>query len=170
MPKRSDRDLYSHAFNGNPYEDIDIEDMYGDIQWGKKPDNISIVDGPEDMATIGDIAKVKLEDGDIDFDEDVSFLAVGQDSNHLYIVPKQDKNPIEEIPEFDPDNEDWEDAGEVVETHYYSDKGDEPGYYYHTHENPYPNLWIHESGVGIIVPAEHDGEPSYAVIKEGIIG
>lgn len=170
MPKRSDRELYPHAFAGNPYDYKTVEEMYDSIQWGKAPDNITEIDGPEDMASIGDIAKVKLEDRDLDFEEGVSYLAVGQDTNTLYIVPKLENNPIEEIPEFDPDNEDWENLGEVSETHYYSDKGNEDGYYYHTHENPLPSLWAHDSGVGIIVPAENDGEPSYAVIKEGIIG
>jgi len=174
MPKREERDLYSEAFEGNPYEDSTTEEMYESLMWGNAPTALYRINAPEPMATIGDIAKLKLKNPTAkrtyNFKEDdAPFLAVGKDSNQLYIVPKIDGEPID-IPELDLESDEWDYRGEVKETHYYSGKGEEEAYYYHPHQNPLPELYVHESGVAVLVAADNEGEPSYAVIKEGIIG
>lgn len=173
MPKREERDLYSHAFDSNPYEGSDPSDMYRSLRWGNEPTQEFNIEAGESMASIGDLARLDTEHGSYEFDEEVApFLAIGQDSNFLYVIPKEimQENPSPEIPEFDPSSPEWEDNGEVSETHYYSDKGEEDAYYYHEHQNPLPSLWTHESGVSVLIPADNEGDPSYAVAKEGIIG
>jgi hypothetical protein len=173
MPKRSDRDLYTDAFNGNPYEGHSVEEMYNSIQWEKSPEALYDIDAPEPLVSIGLVAKLitDTEYGTPTYKEkEAPFLAVGKDSNLLYILPKDnDGNPPEEIPEFDPEL--WRELGAVRETHYFSDKGYQNGYYYHEHEEPFPILFMHEpSGIGMLIPIDIDGKPSYAVIMEGIIG
>jgi len=172
VPKRSERELYDHAFDVNPYEGLSLDEMYDSIQWGKNPEHIYPIDAPEPLASLGTLALLKTKSayGTMKYKEkNAPFLAVGQDTNCLYIVPRNKDGSPQDIPEFDP--EIWEAIGEVKATHYYSDKGNEEGYYYHDHESPYPVLFVHEStGIGMLVPVDMDGKPSYAVIKEGIIG
>jgi hypothetical protein len=175
MPKREERDLYGHAFEGNPYDNHTTEEMYESLRWDNSPNALYEIDAPEPMATIGDVAKLKIKNpvkGKRTYnfkEESAPFLAVGKDSNQLYIVPKDGEYPLN-VPELDLESDEWEFRGEVKETHYYSDKGEDNAYYYHEHQKPFPELYVHETGVGVLVPADNDGEPSYAVIKEGIIG
>ena len=171
MPKRAERDLYPNAFNGkNPYANYTLEEMYKSIQWDKNPDNLYPIESPEPLASLGTVAKLVLEENEYKYSEKESpFLAVGKDTNLLYIIPKLKGKPLDFIPEFNIDT--WSFIGDVKSTHYYSYKGEENGYYYHDHESPFPGLFIDTfSGVGIILPADNNGKPSYAVIKEGIIG
>lgn len=173
MPKRSERDMFGEAFDRNPFEDFDPEDMYGQLQWDKEPEAVWEVDAPEPLVALGELAGLDWGDDDLElWDEDrAPFLAVGRDSNALYVVPKdEDGAPLENIPEFDPGCPDWRKLGTVRQTDYYSSKGNEPAYYYHEHENPLPTVWEHKSGTRVLVPANHNGKRSYAVAKEGIVG
>jgi hypothetical protein len=173
MPKREERDLYSHAFDGNPFEEFDAEEMFESLQWGNPVSNIYDIEAPEALATLGDLAKLDSDFGVFDFDEnDAPYLAVGNDSNYLFIIPKGliRKNPNPVIPIFNPSSPEWDEKGLVNETHYYSDKGNDEAYYFHEHQTPLPSLWQHKSGIAVLIPADNKGIPSYAVAKEGIIG
>ena len=174
MPKRSERELYGDAFEGNPFEGADPLDMYGELQWDKDPEAVWEVDAPEPIVAIGDLAGFVWDDDDeleLYHEDDAPFLAVGRDSNVLYVVPKDnDGAPLETIPEFNPRSSAWRRVGRVKQTDYYSNKGNEAAYYYHEHENPHPVVWEHESGVRVLVPSRHKGKRSYAVAKEGIVG
>lgn len=172
MPKRSERDLYSHRFDGNPYEGMNPYEIYESVKWGNNPANVYNIDAPEPVISLGELAKIVTNEIEQDFSEkEAPYLAIGAESNYIYIIPKHNNKPLNKIPEFNPDSKEWQEKGYVEETHYYSDKGEEEAYYYHEHENPYPNIWFHKkSGVCILIPSDNDGKPSYAVAKEGIIG
>lgn len=173
MPKRSERDEFGDAFERNPFEDLDPLEMYGELQWDKDPEAVWEVEAPEPLVAIGDLAGLDWGGGELElWDEDnAPFLAVGRDSNALYVVPKDSSGaPLERIPDFDARDPAWRKLGVVHQTDYYSSKGDEDGYYYHNHEAPYPSVWEHDSGVRVVVPAKHKGKRSYAVGKAGIIG
>ena len=173
MPKRSERELFGDAFEDNPFEGLDPEAMYGELQWDKDPEAVWEVDAPEPIVAIGDLAGFEWDDGELELyqEESAPFLAVGRDSNVLYVVPKdEDGAPLERIPKFSPRSRDWQRIGPVVQTDYYSSKGNEAAYYYHEHESPHPIVWEHVSGVRVLVPSRHKGRRSYAVAKEGIVG
>lgn len=166
MPKRSEREVYGDIFDQNPFEDFDPEDMYRELRWDNDPQDIFDIDSPEPLATIGDLAQLKLDIGDVQWEIDESpFLAVGRDTNNLYIIPRDiDGNPLD-IP-----TDGYKDIANVEQTDYYSDKGGEECYYFHKHENPYPRLLVHENGVALIMPRKHKNKRSYAVGKYGIVG
>ena len=173
MPKRSERDEHWDVFDGNPFEDMPVEEMYADLQWGNDPNAVWDFDAPEPMAAIGQLAGIEVEDAIELHDDDGKspFVAVGQDSNNVYIIPKADSGGPVNVPTFNPRSSSWRNLGEVTQTDYYSDKGGELGYYYHNHEGPYPTLWEHaRSGCRVLVPARHRGKRSYAVGKAGIVG
>lgn len=173
MPKRSDRVEYGDAFEDNPFADLPPLEAFAELQWNKTPDAVWNIDAPEPLLAIGDLAGLDWGHDDFElFDEsEAPYLAVGQDSNMLYIVPKSARGaPLERIPKFNPRSRAWAHLGSVRQTDYYSDKGDDPAYYYHNHERPYPHVWLHTSGVRVIVPAKHKGRRSYAVAREGIVG
>jgi hypothetical protein len=158
------RDKYPRDyFESNPFEGEDPENVYRRIRWGKEPDSVREIEAPEPLVSLGDAAAVVLTQGVAClFDEGEADLAVGVESNKVYIVPKG----LEEIPK---DN--YEYLGESRQIDYISVKGDEDGYYYHEHEKPYPKVYIHAvSGVLVVEPSEHEGRRSYAVSDEGIIG
>lgn len=166
MPKRSEREIYGDIFNENPFEDFDPEDMYRELRWDNEPQEIYDIDAPEPLATIGDLAQLKLDCDDLQWDESESpFLAVGRDSNCLYIIPRDEQgNPVD-VPKSG-----YVSIANVLQTDYYSDKGGEDVYYYHKHENPYPKLLVHRNGVAVIMPRKHKNRRSYAVGKYGIVG
>jgi hypothetical protein len=154
-------------FEDNPYDGLDAQAMYERIRWGNAPTETFEIDGPEDMATLGTVAMLDMEQGAVKFGEDEApFLALGTDSNRLYIVPIVDGEPMD-IPSGP-----YVEIGEMFQLDYYSDKGGEDAYYYHEHEEPFPRLYMNlESGVCILEPAEmEDGSRSYAVSDEGVIG
>lgn len=156
-------------FEGNPYEGESPEGTYQRVRWGNEPQEIFEIDAPEPLATIGDVALLGLEQGDVKFSEhEAPFLALGTQSNVLYIVPKDSNGEPVDVP----CDGDWEYVGTMDQIDYYSDKGGEDAYYYHEHEPPYPSLYVHRaSGVCMLVPSEcDDGSKSYAVGDEGIIG
>lgn len=162
-----ERDKYPREyFEGNPYEAETPWEMYEKLRWGNASQETFEVDAPEAMATLGDVAVLDLGDCQIRFDEDEApYLAVGHESNRLYIVPADENGPVD-IPESG-----FVDLGEVRQIDYYSDKGGEAAYYYHEHEAPYPRLLIHPCGVMMLEPSEmEDGSRSFAVSDEGIIG
>lgn len=97
-------------------------------------------------------------------------MAVGHKSNELYFIPRINNAPRKIIPPFS--RATCARIGLVRQTDYWSAKGrDKEVHYYHEHEEPFPVLWIHKpSGIGYLRAASHNGKPSYAVGKEGIVG
>jgi hypothetical protein len=146
------------------------EETYSKLRWGNSPAESFDIEAPESMVTLGDVAQLITENGTAKFSEDdAPFLAIGVETNRIYIVPKNGDLPVN-IPEFSETT--YQKIGEIEQTDYYSDKGGEEAYYYHEHEAPYPTLYMHEeSGVCVLIPAEmDDGSRSYAVGDEGVIG
>ncbi len=168
MPKRSDRQYFSESFGRNPYESEDLQDMYKRLRWGNKPNRKYPFNAPEPMVTIGEVAKIRCKNGDLcNFEEEYGpYLAVGRNSNLLYVVPKHpDSRP------FDVPDDNYRFVTKIIGIDYFSDKGGEMVYYYHDHEAPYPSLMQHPKGVCFIQPAiTEDGLRSYAVDDAGIIG
>lgn len=165
MPGR--KDFPKSYFEDNPYEGLDAHEMYERIRWGNAPHETFDIDAPEDMATLGNVAALDLNEGKAEFEEnEAPYLALGTDSNRLYIVPIVDGEPMD-IPEGP-----YVQIAEVRQLDYYSDKGGEEAYYYHEHEPPFPALYMNlETGVCILEPSEmEDGSRSYAVSDEGVIG
>lgn len=153
-------------FDGNPYEGVDPEDAYKRLRWGNEPQESFEIEGPEDMVTIGDVAQVITSRGTVEFEEGEAYLAVGMETNRVYIVPCEGGEPVD-VPDGP-----YTELAEIYQIDYTSDKGGEEAYYFHEHEEPYPRLcWNEETGVGMIEPEEmEDGSRSYAVGDEGIIG
>jgi hypothetical protein len=154
-------------FDENPYEGLEPHEIYERLQWGNKPKEIFSIDAPEALVTLGTLALLANEADSFEFDEESApFLAVGTDSNRLYVVPAdKDGAPIN-VPSGP-----YEEVCILVQTDYISQKGGEDAYYFHEHEMPFPTLYMHkETGVMIIEPAENEGSRSYAVSDEGVIG
>lgn len=105
------------------------------------------------------------------FTDGEAFLVLGTVSNELYIVPRENDLPKRFIPEFSRKTASY--IAKIKQTDYLSMKGGKKEhYYYHKHERPYPELWLHhKSGIGYLRASRlKDGKPSYAVGKEGIVG
>lgn len=153
-------------FDGNPYEGLEPEEVYKRLRWGNDPSETFEITGPEDMVTLGDVAKVVTDRGTLDFEEGEAYLAVGVETNRVYIVPCEGGEPVD-VPDGP-----YTELAVIHQIDYTSDKGGEEAYYFHEHEEPYPVLcWHEETGVGMIEPEEmEDGSRSYAVGDEGIIG
>ena len=170
MPKRSERDKYSEAFEGNPFKGKSPRAVYKALQWGNNPRDMFDIEAPEPLVALGEVAKIVLQGGHKESisEKDAPFLALGTDSNNLYIIQRDENGEPVDVPL---DLEDYDLVGKVKSTHYYSNKGNEKAYYYHDHEKPYPLLYRHEaSGVCVLIPQDNNGSPSYAVAIEGIIG
>lgn len=170
MPKRSDRKEFFDRFTeGNPYKNKSAKDLYKSLRWGNSPDEFFEIEGPEDMASLGILAKLFFEDGSklVYTEDEGPFLAVGKDSNLLYVVHKNNNDEPINIPD-----DGYEIIGKVKQTDYHSNKNNEEAYYYHKHEKPYPLCYAHESeGILILKPSRlKNGFPSYVVREEGIIG
>lgn len=159
MPGRSD--FPAAYFDTNPFDGETVEDMYRRLQWGNEPQEIIEIDAPEPLVSLGCAAKLIMERFSFEWDEDESHLAVGRDSNKLYIFPKGATH----IPTTG-----YEPIGESVQIDYYSEKGGDPGYYYHEHEAPFPQVYEAPGGYFVLEPESDDGARSYAVSEEGIIG
>ena len=163
-----ERDKYAKSFDGNPFEGMNANEVYKKLRWGKSPDEQWEIDGPECMATIGELARLDFDEWTYEWDEDdAPFLALGVDSNLLYVVPrKKDGSPIERIPKGP-----FTEVGQISRIDYYSQKGEELQYFYHDHQPPYPTVYQHkQTQLFVIVPADNKGSRSYAVDVEGIIG
>jgi hypothetical protein len=173
MPKRSEREEYASKFTEqNPYSGKSAKALYSSLRWGNGPTEIFEIEGPEEMASLGILAQIWFVENKvkIKFAEDNGpFLAVGKDSNYLYIVNRnEDGSPTDVSSDFDS----YKAFAHVRRTDYYSDKNNEPAYYYHKHEKPYPLAYISpDSNTILLVPDQlESGHPSYIVREEGIIG
>lgn len=166
MPERQ---KYEHLFRGNPFARTTPDEMFSVLNWGNKHRRISEIDAPEPLVMLGMTKLLILPDRHLIFSGGDAFLAVGQKSNELYIIPRVNDRPKSFIPEFSRRTTKY--IGPVLQTDYMSSKGGiRPQHYYHTHQEPYPKLWVHSSGVGYIRASNNNGKPSYAVGKEGIVG
>lgn len=173
MPKRSEREEFANRFEeGNPYTKKSPQQLYKSLRWGNESTEEFIFDGPEEMASLGILAKIYFVENKtkIKFSErNGPFLAVGKDSNYLYVVTRNvDGSPTNVHNDFD----DYKLFAHVKRTDYYSDKNNEPAYYYHKHEKPYPLAYISpDSNTIVLIPDQlKSGHPSYIVREEGIIG
>ncbi len=168
MPKRSDRQYFSDSFGSNPYDGENPREMYSRLRWGNNPVKAYSFNAPEPMATIGEVAKIRCKDGDLCVfgENDGPYLAIGRDSNLLYVVPKRTDGSPFNVPENK-----YRSIIKIIGIDYFSNKGGEMVYYFHDHEPPYPTLMQHSSGVCFIQPAiTNDGLRSYVVDDAGIIG
>lgn len=164
MPERL---RYAHLFKGNPFAGNDARSAFSLLHWGNEFERITEIDAPEPMIMLGFMAKFYAEDSVLEFRKGNAFLAVGHKSNTLYVIPRKNGHPVD-VPKF---SREMRLVGEVARTDYWAAKGGaDEHYYYHDHEPPYPTLYVHSSGVGYLRPARHNGQPSYAVGKEGIVG
>jgi hypothetical protein len=169
MPKRSQRsEFLKRMKGGNPFDGRDAHEMYRELRWGNNPNEAWTIDAPEDMATIGELARMDFDDGSRENyrENEAPFLAVGRESNLLYVVPQQRGNPVD-VADLD---DGYQFIGNVKRTDYYSDKGGQPALYYHKHERPYPEVYENAQGCRVVIPANWQGGPSYVVSEEGIIG
>ena len=176
MPKRSERDLFDNAsFERNPFEGMSAEKVYRKLRWGNTPRQSFSVNAPEELAAMGVLQLLVFDDGerlkwpDPDSKRGLAnpppYLAIGVRTNFVYIVPRKNGRPVN-VPKGP-----YSYVGHLKQTDYTSDKGGEEAYFYHKHEKPYPALYQHKrSGVMILMPAEHKGRRSYAVVPEGIVG
>jgi hypothetical protein len=142
MPTR--KDFPKKYFTDNPLEG-DPVDAYRRIQWGNEPTDILSIDAPEPLVALGNAAQLVLGDRRLEFEEGEAFIAIGVESNRVYILPKG----TTEVPE-----DGYESQGEVRQTDYVSGKGGEEAYYFHEHEGPFPDCLLHPSGVIVLEPIE----------------
>lgn len=174
MPKRSERSDFAHAFDGNPFEGLNPNQVYKELRWGDVPVEKWKIDSPEPLVSLGELAALFLsraKNPREEWPEDEGpFVAVGTRTNRVYLLPRiEDGGPARKVTRFNPKT--WQEQGKVRRTDYFSVKGGEPAYYYHDHQSPLPSLWEHPStGVRLLVPAVHKGKPSYGVVTEGIVG
>lgn len=167
MPERDRFD--KKLFTDNPMKDENALSAYKRLQWGNEPREVFAMEAPEPMAVLGDVAMIDMITQKVKFDENEYFLAVGIESNLIYLVPKdEDGKPIDFEEGW---GEDLEEIAPVKQTDYISEKGGESCYYFHEHEDPFPMLCSDGGNHFVILPAEtDDGARSYAVSDEGIIG
>jgi hypothetical protein len=160
MPTRTK--FPSEYFDSNPFEGESLDDIYRRLQWGNEPNEVLEIDAPEPLVALGEAAQLVLAHCRLQWDEGEAHLAIGAESNKIYIFPRG----AAKIPD-----EGFEPLGESEQIDYYSDKGAEAGYYYHEHEAPFPQVTAAPGGFFVIEPqVSEDGERSYAVSDEGIIG
>ena len=167
MPERF---YYAHLFKKNPLAHLQPEEAFSLLNWGNKHKATIEIDAPEPLIMLGMSKEIFLNDRRLIFRRGESFLAVGHKSNELYFIPRINNAPRAVVPAFS--RADCQRVGLVRQTDYWSAKGRvKEVHYYHEHEEPFPALWIHKpSGIGYLRAASHNGKPSYAVGKEGIVG
>lgn len=170
MPEREE---YEHAFDGNPFEGLSNREIFTELRWGDAPNEEWKIIAQEPLASLGEAAKLKMANGKVlaEWGEDEGpFLAVGANTNGLYLIPRQDDGgPIERIVRFNEKR--WNRLGKVRQIDYYSTKDGQDILFYHIHPTPLPVLWQHpKSAVCILMPADNKGKPSYGVVAEGIVG
>lgn len=163
MPRRSERDQYADAFEGNPFGDANPADAYAELHWGEPASQQWEIDGPEPaLAELGRLAALQWADGGafIWDHPNAPRLLMGLETNRLYFAPLG--TDIGGTFEF---------VGELAGTDYTATKGGKDALWFHEHEDPLPRVFMNlETGAGFIEPADHNGAPSYAVAREGIIG
>lgn len=167
MPERT---RYAHLFEKNPFAGRNPREVFSLLHWGNTHSQEFVVDAPEPLVMLGMTKLLKGLTAHFEFRDGEAFLAVGNNSNQLYIIPRINNEPLSRIPSFSPRTSTFVDK--IKQTDYLSTKGNnKEDYYFHKHERPYPGLWLnHAAGVGYLVPANHKNRPSYAVGKEGIVG
>ncbi len=168
MPKRSERQIHAKSFGGNPYEGENPKRMYKRLRWGNEPSMTCEIDAPEPLVALGEVAKIRGVSGTIaEYGEyEGPYLAVGRDSNLLYLIPCFNDGHPYKVPDSN-----FKLVTRLKGIDYYSDKGGELIYYFHDHEQPYPSLMQHKTGVCYIEPAVlPNGDRSYVVDDAGIIG
>jgi hypothetical protein len=154
-------------FDRNPLAGESPQSAFKRLQWGNEHRNQWRIEAPEPMAVLGRLAKLVFVGGKSQqFRDWQMFVAVGTKSNKVYLVPMVKRRPLDFPVNF---NRGCEAVAKLRRIDYYSEKGNDNGYYYHDHEPPYPLLCSNE-GHFIIEPAPHRGGRSYAVNDEGIIG
>src|SRR5690349_16014335 len=116
MPKRSDRDVFGEqVFQENPFEDFSPEEIYKKLQWGNEPNEFIPIDAPEPLVALGYLAKIKYAPSGVrKFNENRLHLAVGAETNFLYIFPRK----VKFIPGLT--DVDWQQGSSVKRTEYYS--------------------------------------------------
>jgi hypothetical protein len=168
MPRRGERHKFpAGIFYGNPLEGRSPEEAYRLLRWGNATRQTFTIRAPEPLVSLGELAQLIADNGERQQwsdDEAAPWLAVGHTTNLLYIVPRVNGRPLD-VPHGP-----YAPRARIRQVDYYSDKGGEPAYYYHTHERPFPTLYTSPSGIGIIVPAPHRGGRSFAVAEGGIVG
>ena len=89
MPKRSEREEFSKAFEmDNPFDGLDLEDIYKKVQWGNNPNELIEIDSPEPLIALGYVAKIfYYPKGSKSFNNGDIHLAIGANSNLLYMFP-----------------------------------------------------------------------------------
>jgi len=155
-------------FAENPLEGESAHNAYKRLQWGNNPRKAWKIEAPEPMAVLGRLAKLFFVGGKSQsFDDWDFYVAVGTKSNRVYLVPMDEKHKPMAFPEGFLKGCDA--IVGVRRIDYYSEKGNEEGYYFHEHEKPFPMLYGCDDHF-ILEPAKHRGGRSYAVSDEGIIG
>jgi hypothetical protein len=154
-------------FDKNPLAGENALGAYRRLQWGNKPRYTWRIEAPEPMAVLGRLAKLVFAGkGQQNYPDWSMFVSVGTRTNRVYLVPMKGRKPVPFPLRF---NQRCEAIVKLRRIDYYSEKGNEEGYYYHDHEPPFPTL----RGLNdhfVIMPAKHRGGRSYAVNDEGIIG
>jgi len=165
-----ERERYAHLFDRNPFEGKNPEKVFSLLNWGNAHQNVISIEAPEPLVMLGMTALLKMKDRILHFGKGEAFMAVGTQSNEIYIIPRVRNEPIPVVHAFSRQRVKL--VGQIKETHYLSTKGGNvEHYYYHKHQSPYPSLWIHlGTGVGYLRAAPNGGQPSYAVGAEGIVG
>jgi hypothetical protein len=167
MPERL---RYAHLFEGNPFANKDVQSTFSLLHWGNQFERTTEIDAPEPLVMLGMMAKFYSASAggkEFVFRKGEAFLAVGHKSNVLYVIPRKNNKPAD-VPAI---RNMSQNLGKIRRTDYWASKGGTTEhYYYHDHEQPYPTLYVHESGAGYLRPATYKGRPSYAVGKEGIVG
>src|SRR5690349_5664412 len=142
MPERQ---RFAHLFRGNPFRGTEPEEAFSLLNWGNQAQRSYPIEAPEALVMLGMCKMLVLDDRRLTFRRGESFLAVGHDSNELYILPRVNNGPPRRVPEFN--RRTFRCLGEVVRTEYLSTKGKsrKENHYYHDHEPPYPCLWLNDS-------------------------
>lgn len=166
MPERDK--FPARYFEGNPLAGETPHGAYKRLQWGNNPKKAWKIEAPEPMAVLGRLAKLFFVGGKSQsFDDWDFYLAVGTKSNRVYLVPMDDERRPLAFPRG------YLGMVEAIvgirQIDYFSEKGNEEGYYYHKHERPFPMLYGAYDHF-VLEPAKHNGGRSYAVNDEGIIG
>lgn len=159
----------SKYFDGNPFDGLSPHEIYKKLQWGNQPKNTWMIEAPEPLTVLGRLAKLRAAQTRTEqkFRDYTFYAAMGVYSNHMYFVPiVGNGKPVSFAKDF---LERAAPIGKISRMDYYSEKGGEPGYYYHDHEPPYPTL-LEYGGHYMLAPAHHRGARSYAVGPEGVIG
>ncbi len=155
-------------FSTNPLAGSTPHQAFKRLQWGNTHRKTHTFEAPEPMVLLGELAMLVFLGGKSQkYKENELFVAVGNESNYVYLVPiGKGKTPIDFPLNY---FRGCQPITQIKRIDYYSEKGGESAYYYHDHEKPYPMLYVNDDHF-FLLPAKHRGGRSYAVNDEGIIG